>query len=297
MSLELIKKYKIRAKKKLGQNFLVNDEIIIDISNVIDIKWKNIVEVWPWYWALTEKLILKEPDSLDLVELDLDMINILNDRIEKKELNISWINFKINKKDVLKYTPEFNPPLTSSLLDKNNPPLTPPLSGREDNVNNKYSVIANIPYYITSPILRHFLYNLENKPENMVILMQKDVWDKILWFPKNKSSVLSLIVEKKSNVSEKIFVSKENFIPSPKVESSVLLFEYHNLYKDISDEKFLKIIKIWFSAVRKKLTKNLEKWWYDKSLITEILLNMWYDSNTRWEDLDINDWCELVKRL
>jgi 16S rRNA (adenine1518-N6/adenine1519-N6)-dimethyltransferase len=104
------------------------------------------------------------------------MIDILEDRIKNNDFNIEKINFKINNIDVLKYFPSFE----------------------------KYDVVANIPYYITSPILRHFLYELENKPENMLILMQKDVADKIL--DNKKTSVLSLIVAKKANVYEKIFV-------------------------------------------------------------------------------------------
>lgn len=269
MSEDIIRKYKVKAKKKLWQNFLINDEIISSIAWVIDISGKNIIEIWPGYWALSEKLLLHKPKSLTLVEIDLDMISILEDRVYIRDLDISWVDFSINKIDVLEYDPQFS----------------------------SYDVIANIPYYITSPILRHFLYDLRNKPDNMVILMQKDVWDKILWFPKNKSSVLSLIVEKKANVSEKIFVAKENFIPSPKVESSVLLFKSHNIYDDISDEKFLKIIKIWFSSVRKKLINNLEKWWYDSKTIIKILSSMWYDSNIRWEDLNIENWCELVRNI
>jgi len=269
MSEEIFKKYKIKAKKKLWQNFLVNEQIISDIANIINVTEKNIIEVGPWYWALTKELLNKKPKSLDLVELDSDMISILEDRIKEGDLDISWINFNIIKKDILKFIPD---------------------------VSN-YDVIANIPYYITSPILRHFLYDLDNKPNKMVILMQKDVWDKILGCGKGKSSVLSLIVEKKSNISEKIFVSKQNFIPAPKVESSVLLFESHNLYKNISDEKFLKFIKIWFTAVRKKLVTNLEKGWYNKQKMIKLLELMWFSENTRAEDLNIKNWCELVKKV
>ena len=269
MSKKILEKYRIKAKKKLWQNFLVNNEIIKKIAGIIEVKWQNIIEVGPWYWALTSELLEKKPKSLDLVELDDDMVFILEDRIKTWDLILGEIDFKINKKDILKYKPEFK----------------------------KYSVIANIPYYITSPILKHFLYDLENKPDNMVILMQKDVWDKILKKNKNKTSVLSLMIDKKARVFEKIFVLKNNFIPAPKVESSVLLFESHNLYNDIPDDKFLKIIKIWFTAARKKLTKNLEKWWFDKKLVTEILESMWYNDNSRAEDLNINDWCELVSKL
>jgi len=265
MTLEILKKYNIKAKKSLGQNFLVNEQIVDWISNVIEVKDKNIIEVWPWYGALTEKLINKKPKSLNLVELDRDMIDILNKRINSWDFDLKGIDFKINNCDVLKYIPE----------------------------NKDYCVIANIPYYITSPILRHFLYDVENKPESMVILMQKDVWDKILGKWKEKTSVLSLFVSKKCIVSDEIFVWKQNFIPAPKVESSVLLFKSHNLYNDIDDLLFLDFIKKWFKEPRKKLSKNLSNSWYDKNLIMQVFSKYSIEDNTRWEDLDISIWCQL----
>ncbi len=277
MSREILEKYKIKAKKKLGQNFLVSKKVVTEISEVIEVENKNIIEVGPGYWALTEKLLERNPKSLHLVELDPDMIAILEDRIDNWDLIIWETDFKINRKDILKYVPS--------------PSLS--LEGEE----YKYDVIANIPYYITSPILRHFLYDLDNKPDNMVILMQQDVWEKILKSNRNKTSVLSLLVDKKASVTGQIFVSKDNFVPAPKVESSVLLFESHDLYDDIADEKFLKIIKTWFAAARKKLSKNLEKWGFDKKQVIKILESMWYNDNSRWEDLNIKDWCELVSKL
>lgn len=285
MSLELIKKYNIKAKKSLGQNFLVNEEIVEDISESIEVKWQNIVEVWPGYWALTEKLILQKPKSLTLVELDKDMILLLEKRIKNWDFDLLDIDFSIENIDVLKYEPIFD----------------------------NYSIIANIPYYITSPILRHFLYNVSNKPKNMVILMQKDVGDKILWkwkktrwiVPKSgqervawaKSSVLSLFIEKKCYVTEQIIVWKENFIPSPKVESSVLLFESHDVYDYIDDDSFLELIKKWFKEPRKKLIKNLSNSGYEKDFLNDIFSKMSIEENTRWEDLTIADWCRLSKEF
>jgi len=150
---DLLKKYNIKAKKSLWQNFLVSEKILKNISEIIEIKEKNIIEVWPWFWALTQKILEKNPLSLTLVELDKKMVEILNDRIKNNDLDISKTKkFLIENIDVLKFFPE----------EKN------------------YSIIANIPYYITSPILRHFLYDTKNIPEKMVILMQKDVWEKIL---------------------------------------------------------------------------------------------------------------------
>lgn len=266
MSLEILNKYKIKAKKGLGQNFLVNENAIDEIANTIEIEWKNIIEVWPGYGALTEKLIEWKPKSLNLIELDQDMIKILNDRVDNWDLDIWSIDFNITRKDILKYVPEIK----------------------------DYSVIANIPYYITSPILRHFLYNVENKPTDMVILMQKEVAEKIMLNFKNKSSVISLMIEKKSDVSYVLDVPKDFFVPSPKIDSAVLLFNYNNKFENIDDNKFLKIIKIWFAASRKMLIKNFVNGWYEKDYIINIFNDLWIDQKVRWEDLNIAEWCELV---
>ena len=269
MSLEIIKKYKIKAKKSLWQNFLINDEILKKISEVLEIENKNIIEVGPWYWALTEKILEKRPKNLTLVELDREMIEILDKRKENGDFqNIDKLFIK--NIDVLKFFPDFE----------------------------EYFVIANIPYYITSPILRHFLFDVENKPEKMLILMQKDVWDKIiLWqdyTKKQKSSVLSLFVAKKAIAKEVIFVWKQNFSPSPKIESSVLLFERIDDFDYLEDEIFLEFIKKAFVEPRKKLINNLQKAWYEKSKILDIFSLKNIDENIRWEDLNIRQWCDLI---
>ncbi len=279
MIQKIFKEYKIKAKKSLWQNFLVNENIVEEIANSININWKNIIEVWPGYGALTQKLLEKNPNSLTLIELDNDMIDILNDRIKKSDLKVWNINFKIKNIDVLKYSPEFE----------------------------NYFVIANIPYYITSPILRHFLYDVEKKPEKMLILMQKDVGDKIIKGQlkeekitkknKNKTSVLSLFIAKKAKVKELLFVWKQNFIPAPKVESSVLLFEKHNLYNDIDDKKFLEFIKKWFSEPRKKLIKNLLKAWFDKQKLLDFFDKFGFNQQVRPEDLNLDEWILLLKNI
>lgn len=274
MSLEILKKYWIKAKKSLWQNFLVNKDILKTIVNFLNISWEDIIEVWPWYWALTEELLKENLKSLTLIELDKDMIEILKKRIKENDLNIWWINFFIENKDILIFSTELK----------------------------NYIVIANIPYYITSPILRHFLYELENKPKKMIILMQKDVWDKImLWNDKslksNKTSVLSLIISKKCYVKKIVNVWKQDFIPSPKVDSVVLYFEFHHLYNNINDEIFLDFIKIWFKEPRKKLIKNLTNSWYKKEKLLEIFKTLWLDENVRAEELSLEIWLKLIELL
>ena len=269
MTLEIIKRYHIKAKKSLWQNFLVNEEILNQISSFLSIHWENIIEVWPGYWALTERLLQKSPLSLTLVELDENMIRIIEDRISRWELLTKGVNFEIRNQYILKYTPGFH----------------------------TYSVVANIPYYITSPILRHFIYDVEHIPETMIILMQKDVGDKILWNGKNKSSVIRLLVNKKYDVEEIIKVPKENFIPAPKVESSILFFKKHNLYTEVDDDIFLTTIKIWFSSSRKKLVSNLKAWGFQKQKVLDIFKGLKIEENIRWEDLDISQWCHLIQEL
>ena len=139
----------IKAKKSLGQNFLIDEEALFDISSSTRITGKNIIEVGPGYGALTEYIIKENPYTLTLVELDQDMINILDDRLKNEWKNVSIF---IENQDVLQFVP------------------------KEEN----YSVIANIPYYITSPILFRFLYDLPNPPDEMMIMMQKEVGEKIL---------------------------------------------------------------------------------------------------------------------
>ena len=273
MSEEILKRYKIRAKKALGQNFLVNEDIIESIADVIETEDKNIIEVWPWYWALTQKLLERNLESLTLVELDSDMVKILEDRIKLWELESENTNFEIKNIDVLRFIPEWD---------------------------YRYSVIANIPYYITSPILRHFLYELDNKPDEMVILMQKDVWDKILDIFKSKkpkSSVIWLMMAKKCIVTEELLVSPDNFVPAPNVQSSVLKFVKHSNFWETDDEKFLRFIKIWFSSARKKLIKNLVNWGFDKQKVLEVFEKLQISEGVRWEGIWIEKWCKLVDEL
>lgn len=269
MNFDLIKKYNIKAKKSLWQNFLVNENILENIANILDLEKQNIIEVWPWYGALTEKILEKKPSNLTLIELDNDMISILENRI----LNWDFKNedkISIKNIDVLKYFPDFE----------------------------KYFVIANIPYYITSPILRHFLYDLKNIPERMLILMQKEVWDKIiLWqsfWKKVKTSVLSLFVAKKCKVSEVIFVWKENFSPAPKVESTVLLFEKINDFDFLDDKIFLDFIKKAFIEPRKKLVNNLVKSGFEKEKILSYFQEKNINENIRPEELNIENWCQFI---
>jgi len=198
--MDIQKKYEIKAKKSLGQNFLKDDNTLLKIIEVNNICWSKIIEVWPWYGALTEKIVIKKPKTLELIELDSFLVEVLAKRIKEEAWEEYCDNIILKEMDVLKYDiKDYDP----------------------------YHVIANIPYYITSPILSHFLYTVKKIPDSMTILMQKDVADKIMkqyHNKKPKSSVLSLFIAKKMNAQKICDVPAEYFEPAPKVNSSVLLF-------------------------------------------------------------------------
>lgn len=263
---EIIQKYHIKAKKSLWQNFLMDEDILNKIVEITSIWDENIIEVWPWFWALTTKILDYKPKTLTLVELDTQMIEILKDRVQIWDIKTSQTIFEIINQDILKYTP----------------------------VHENYKVIANIPYYITSPILQHFLYQVENTPTEMIILMQKEVWDRII---SSKSSVLSLFVQKKCTVSQEIFVPAKAFSPAPKVDSSVLFFKKHRQFNEVEDSVFLAFIKAAFSNPRKKMINNLSNFWYDKQVITGILHKLWHSENTRAEDLQVEDYMFLIRSI
>jgi 16S rRNA (adenine1518-N6/adenine1519-N6)-dimethyltransferase len=260
---------KIKAKKSLGQNFLQDEKTLLTISEFFEISWENILEVGPWYGALTEKIIAKNPKSLDLVELDRDMIKLLQEKVENKNFPLENIDFQIYHQDVLKFFPQ----------------------------KDDYLLIANIPYYITSPILRHFLYMVENKPKKMLILMQKEVAEKILEKWKEKSSVLSLFVAKKSRVEAVISVPRQFFSPVPKVDSVVLAFYYEERLAEIADDIFLNFIKLAFAEPRKKLLNNLAKAGYPKEKLLQILQKFGKDENVRAEDLSLEEYGEMIKGI
>lgn len=307
----------IRAKKSLGQNFLIDHEALFDIASSIEVTGKHIIEVGPGYGALTDYLIEENPATLDLVELDKDMIKILEEKYrlvsdtsilfdevwdsldevfeEIQDVsdvswiseNKSWRESKVNQReeevsetsinhiqrwemelhhqDVLKFTPAYE----------------------------AYSVIANIPYYITSPILFHFLYDLPRAPDSMVIMMQKEVGEKILEWRARKPhhSLLSLAMESAcEDISIVRYVWKNSFDPPPKVDSIVLKFEWKKVRDRKQELELIKIWKIAFTHPRKTLLSNFKWTHHDINSIKKWLTTNNYDERVRAEAIKREDW-------
>lgn len=269
---EILNTYGIRAKKSLGQNFLVNDEILDTIAESIDITGRHIIEIGPGYGALTTKILAQHPRSLTLIELDKEMVYILRSRLSDGDITVPrGTDFSIVETDVLRYVPQ----------------------------DQDYTIIANIPYYITSPILFRFLHELDHKPDEMLILMQKEVGDKILRKKGYHHSYLSLAMEYATEeIREVLSVPRANFIPAPKVDSSVLYFKSKKEYNKVEAKKFLNIVSAGFSAPRKKLISNLaSRFPIPKEQFADILKKLGLTEMVRAEELGIEQWGELESYL
>jgi len=263
---ELLAKYKTKASKGLGQNFLIDKNILNKIIESADIKPGDIIlEVGPGIGALTQKLA-ENGGKIIAVEKDKTMIEIL------KETTKNFNNIKIINADILKY----QLPTTN------------------------YKVVANIPYYLTSPLIRKFLES-KNPPQEIILMVQKEVAQRICSKPPDMS-LLSVSVQFYANPKIIFYVLKSCFWPAPKVDSAIIKIKPGEKY-NISADLFFKVVKAGFSQPRKQLVNNLTTL---KSLngvkLTKEFVSGWLFKNNikpnqRAETLNISDWVNLANIL
>ena len=223
----------IKPKKSLGQNFLIDNNIINKIIKLADIENNNIIEIGPGKGNLTKKIIEQKPKNLLLIEKD----KILSDELNKKYVDLR--NFKIFNEDILKFDLEKN-------LKKNS------------------IIIGNLPYNISSQILIKLIKLKKWLPKykKLILMFQKEVADKIL--AKYKTSNygrLSIITAARLKINSFFNVSPNSFYPVPKVKSTVLVFEpIVNKNNNIQNlENLEKVSHIFFSRKRKMINKGFNK--------------------------------------
>lgn len=213
----------VKLKRKLGQNFLIDKNIANNICSLISNHNLNILEIGPGDGKLTTKIIDKQPNCLDLVEIDRDLIENLNTNFK----DYKFIN--LYNEDILKF--KFN-----KIYDL---------------------VISNLPYNLSSKILEKLIL-LNNNPKTMILMFQKEFADRLL--DDNLNSINSL-VRCFFEIKHKFNVSKNCFRPVPKIESSVLKFK--KLKKILIErneiENFINFKRYIFSYKRKSLRKVLKK--------------------------------------
>ena len=221
------------SKKSLGQNFLIDLNIIKKITNQVEIKNNNILEIGPGKGALTNQILKKKPKSLILIEKD----NVLYDELRFKYK--SYKNIKIYNKDILKCNVE-------KILKKNT------------------IIFGNLPYNISSQILIKILrFKLwPPKYSALIFMFQKEMADRIIGkFNTSKYGRLSIITNYKLKIFNKFNISPNCFSPKPKVISTVLYLEPNKrIYGRIKNIKNLeKITQIFFSNKRKMINKSIKK--------------------------------------
>ena len=265
-----------RTKKRLGQNFLVNPEVIADIINFAQITKDDVVlEIGPGVGFVTEQLV-KHAKKVIAVELDEEAIK----ELEKLDCD----NLQIIYNDILK-------------------------TDLSDLCEEKIKVVANIPYYITSPIIAHLLGeidDLENKNRNKIIdiilMVQEEVARRIVATENSASKqygLLTILSQFWADCSIIRLVGRRSFYPAPKVNSALVSLKVRKepLLK-LSDYKhFRKTIKAAFSQRRKTLKNCLVGAGFDKEKVAQVISQMGLDENIRGEKLSIVQFGELSELL
>ena len=277
---ELLKKHNISPSKKLGQNFLVDESALETIVETSDISPdETLVEIGPGLGVLTIELA-KRANKVIAIEKDKNMAEILADTLTALDIkNVDIINADALSDDY-------------ELSAYGGSP-----AGRQI---TSYKLIANLPYYITSPLIRKFL-EIENKPELIVLMVQKEVAERMT--SKKKMNLLAIAVQFYAEVEIIKHVPKESFWPEPKVNSAIIKITPHNKIplNEIDTKQFFKLVKIGFSAKRKMLTNNLLPIWKQKELTKQdletLLKKIGLNPKTRAESLTIKDWLKLLKEF
>lgn len=270
-----------KAKKHLGQNFLKNTKILEAIVGEASLEKMHVLEVWPGPGDLTQRIIKKNPLSLSLVELDRDMIPLLQERFPDNHI-------RLYNNDILKTNITFS---DNSSSKKGNFQIS---TEKEIQYGSPYFVYWNIPYYITSPIIHHFLYDVDFLPTAMVFTMQKEVAERIL--NQKHHTVLSLSCHLIADIKKICDINPNNFTPAPKVWSTCLHFRVKEV-NHAEARNILNLIKKWFLQKRKKLITNLSQSGYQRYEILKIFEEMGVSENVRAEELSLEEWKYLHSKI
>ena len=282
---ELLAKYDANPLKTMGQNFLIDKPALNKIIEASDLNSNDIVlEIGPGIGTLTQELA-KRVKKVIAVEKDQAMVQILKETLKDRN-NVEIIQGDILKLETIPYT------------------LYP----------KPCKIVSNIPYYLTSPLIRMFLES-KNPPNVMVLMVQKEVAQRIcakspsppyqnskrtsgVGASLHKMSILAVSVQFYADPKIISHVSKECFWPSPKVDSAIIKIIPLKEKSQINAETFFKVVKAGFSHPRKQLAGNLSKALkIEKNKITEWLLQNNIQPTQRAETLSLSNWKDLANSL
>ena len=270
----IMKKYGITANKSLGQNFLINEEVVEAIVRSSEIcKEDLVIEIGPGLGTLTEEL-LNNAGKVIAIELDERMINVLKDRF------IAYNNFQLINQDVLKVN-------LNELIHEQK---------QKYNLKNA-KIVANLPYYITTPIIMKLLEDKLNL-ESITVMIQKEVADRLIAIPGDKlSGAITYSVYYYAEAEKVMIVDNNSFIPEPEVQSEVIKLKIRKQFPvNIYDEKkFFNLIKVSFMQRRKTLLNALVNGGIlpDKDTAKFVLEKVGLDLGVRGESLTIEEFKNL----
>lgn len=270
----IMNKYNITANKNYGQNFLIDENVVQEIVEKAEVNKEDLViEIGPGLGNLT-KYLLESAGKVICIELDTKVIKILNDRFSL------FNNFELINNDVLK--------VDLNELIKSNSQFS------------KVKVVANLPYYITTPIIMKLLEEHLDL-ESITVMVQKEVALRLTEKPGQKETgAITYTINYYTNPTLEINVSKECFIPSPKVDSAVIKLEVLKTPKVQveNEELFFKIIKTAFLQKRKTLVNSLSNNGIaSKEFLEKMLNELNIDLQIRAEKLTLDDFARITKYL
>ncbi len=254
----------IKAKKSLGQNFLIDKNVINQILKIIEIKNKNILEVGPGTGNLTSAILEKKPKRLLVVEKDNKLCSHLKNIFEDK--------IKIINEDILK--------LNENLLD-----------------NETLTVFGNLPYNISTEILCKWILNINNQIfwfDYLILMFQKEVADRIISkYNSNNYGRLSILANWKLDIEKICNIKPSSFFPKPKIDSSVLFFKpKKNFFKLNNPKNLEKVTRIFFMH-RRKMIKKPYKQLFGENL--EVASKLKINLNLRPQNLDFETYFKLTE--
>jgi len=253
----------IKAKKSLGQNFLIDREVLEKIVSITDITNKDVLEIGPGSGNLTTYILKQKPKKLYVVEKDDDLALLLKEKFDNE--------IEIINDDILKVS-------ENKISDQ------------------KLSVFGNLPYNISTEILSKWILNIGSNFwfESLVLMFQKEVADRIISeFNNSKYGRLSILSSWKLNVEKIIDIKPQSFSPRPKIDSSLLLFTPKENFFKLKDPKNLeKITRIFFSQRRKMLKKPFNQVFANGKKVAE---KFDIDLNLRPQNLKPETYFKLVK--
>tara|TARA_B100000674_G_scaffold482722_1_gene485548 strand:+ start:277 stop:1065 length:789 start_codon:yes stop_codon:yes gene_type:complete len=253
----------IKAKKSLGQNFLIDQNIIDTIVNTIEIKDKNILEVGPGTGSLTSSILKKKPKKLIVFEKDNNLVSLLRKKFQNE--------IEIINEDILKFN-------VSSLSKE------------------KFIVFGNLPYNISTEILSKWILNLDNNNiwfSNLILMFQREVAERIISnYNCSKYGRLSILANWRLKVKKIIDIKPNSFFPKPKIESTLLQFSHKKSFIKFKDPYNLeRITRVFFNQRRKMIKKPYKQIF---SIDTNISEKLKINLNLRPQNLDFETYYKLT---